>query len=108
MEYKVAQNRAVKEFRKAKKKFEQKIARDARFNLKKFYSYVRSKTQINDVVGPLKDSDGNKITDPTKMSNMLNDYFGTVFNDDDEASNLPKVNTMFQGESNHMLNKIVC
>ena len=58
-------------------------------------------------MGPLKDSDGNIITDPTKMSNMLNDYFGTVFNGEDEASNSPEVSTMFRGESNHMLNMTV-
>jgi len=46
VEYKIAQNKAVKEYRKAKQKCERKLARDIKSNPKSFYVYVRSKTKV--------------------------------------------------------------
>jgi len=46
LEYKIAQNKAVKEYRKAKHKFERKLSRDIMSNPKSFYAYVRSKTEV--------------------------------------------------------------
>ena len=63
VEYKIAQNRAVKEYRKAKKQFEKKLAKDIRSNPKSFYAYVRSKKKVKEVVGPLKDKNGQLASD---------------------------------------------
>jgi len=59
-EYKIAQNKAVKEYRKAKRQFEKKLAKS---NPKSFYAYVRSKTKVKDVVGQLKDKNGQLVSD---------------------------------------------
>ena len=48
VEYKIAQRKAVKEYKKAKKKFERKLAKDAKINPKSLYAYVRLKSKVND------------------------------------------------------------
>jgi len=55
VEYKFAQNKAVKEYRKAKRQFERRLAKIIKSNPKSVYTYVRSKKFVKDVVGPLKD-----------------------------------------------------
>jgi len=53
VEYKLAQNKAFKEYRKAKQIFERKLAMNIKSNPKIVYAYVRSKTKVKEVVGPL-------------------------------------------------------
>ena len=48
-------------------------------NPKSCYSYGRSKTKVKDVVGPLKDKNEDAVTDCEQMSELQNDYFGSVF-----------------------------
>ena len=65
--------------RKARNIFEQKLAADVRNNPKSFYRYVRTKTKSKDRVGPLKDSAGNLIEDNNRMCDTLNNFFVSVF-----------------------------
>jgi hypothetical protein len=74
VEYKKVQNKAVKEYRKAKRNFERKLAKDIKVNPKSFYAYVRSKTKVRDAVGPLVNSAGIKESDHEEMCNILNDF----------------------------------
>jgi myo-inositol-1-phosphate synthase len=67
VEYKKAQNKAVAEYRRAKKKFEKWLAHNVKKNPKSFYAYVRSKTKVKDAVGPLLNSDGNYVSDYEAM-----------------------------------------
>ena len=62
VEYKIAQRKAVKEYKKAKKQFERKLAKDIKTNPKSFYAYVRSKSKVKDNVGPLKDRNGELVS----------------------------------------------
>jgi hypothetical protein len=100
VEYKRAQNKAVKEYRKAKKQFEKKMAKDIKCNPKSFYSYVRSKSRVKEVVGPLKNRDGNVVSDNAEMCRILNDYFGTVFTDEKDITNMPEVKCKFTEAEN--------
>jgi len=43
------------------------------------YSYVRSKCKTKDVIGPLKDDKNVLVMDDCGMSQMLNNYFSSVF-----------------------------
>jgi hypothetical protein len=61
VEYKKVQNKAVKEYRKAQRNFERKLAKDIKVNPKSFYAYVRSKTKVRDAVGPLVNSAGIRV-----------------------------------------------
>jgi hypothetical protein len=62
----------VKEYRKAKWQFERKLAMDIKSNPKSFYAYVRSKTKVKDVVGPLKDGNNQLVSDNEVMCEILN------------------------------------
>src|SRR5664279_3605844 len=106
VEYKRAQNKATKEYKKAKRKFERSMAKDVKSNPRSFYAYVRSKTKVKEVVGPLRKDDGNYVSDNEEMSNVLNDYFGSVFTDEKDLDNLPEVQTVFREDNSHMLKDI--
>ena len=60
--YKEALNAATNEVRKSKRNFEHKLAQNIKSDSKSFYAYVRSKQNVRDKVGPLKDNAGNIIT----------------------------------------------
>ena len=106
VEYKIAQNKAVKEYRKAKRQFERKLAKDIKSNPKSFYAYVRSKTKVKEVVGPLRDTSNQLVSDNEVMCEILNEYFGSVFTSEDDINALPEVKHIFDKDSNHMLSKI--
>jgi hypothetical protein len=69
--------------KRAKRNFEKKLADNIKNDCKSFYSYVRSKQRTKDKVGPLKDSLNNIITDDELTANLFNDYFSTVFTQED-------------------------
>ena len=95
IEYKIAQNKAVKEYRKAKRQFEKKLAKDIKNNPKSCYAYVRSKTKVKEVVGPSKDSNGQLESESGVMCEILNDYFGSVFTSEDLVNELPEARCNF-------------
>ena len=88
--YKTSRNQVTASIRKAKREFELKIAQQIQEDPKAFYSYVRSKSKTKVKVGPLKDQDGNVVSDSKGMSTIFSDYFSTVFTKED-VSNMPIV-----------------
>jgi hypothetical protein len=52
----------IREYRKAKRVFEEKVPREVKSNPKSFYAYVGLKTSVK-VVGPLRDRDGKLVTE---------------------------------------------
>jgi len=62
--------------RNAKRKFEQKLAKNG--NKKPFMAYVKSKTKHREGVGPLK-VNGKYTNDDNEMANILNDFFSSVY-----------------------------
>jgi len=95
----------VKELRKARKKFERKLAVDIQSNPKSFYRYVRSKAKSKERVGPLKDSTGKIIDNDSKMCDVLNDFFASVFTTENIES-IPEVTQVFNGDDGQLLNNI--
>ena len=94
--YKEALNAATNEVRKAKRNFEHKLAQNIKSDSKSFYAYVRSKQNVRDKVGPLKDNAGNIITEGCLMAEELNMHFSSVFTRKDTSS-LPVPETKFNG-----------
>ena len=86
--YKRQRNKAQNEVKKAKRYFEKKLAENIKTDPKSFYAYTRSKTRTKDSIGPLVDLMGEVITDSIQAANLLNDYFASVYTDE-EMSNLP-------------------
>ena len=91
LQYKKALNEATKQYKKAKKRFEHKIAVDISKNPRSFYAYVRSKTVAKEIVGPLRNADGELTSDDLKMSEILNTYFGSVFNKEEINSTMSEI-----------------
>ena len=98
--------KSVQANRKAKLDFERKLAKNIKVDSKSFYSYVRSVQRCKDKVGPLKDMDGNVITDDECAANHLNDYFCSVFTVEN-LDNVPQPKQVFQGSEQDCLNKLV-
>jgi ribonuclease P/MRP protein subunit RPP40 len=105
-EYKIALKRATGEYRRAKRNFEKKIARNIKNDPKSFYAYVRGKAKTKDKVGPLKNSIGELVTNDDEMCNVLNKYFGTVFTDEDITKGLPEVDHVFRSDQGGVLTDI--
>ena len=106
VEYRRARNKAVKEYKKSKIEFEKKLAKDIKSNPKSFYAYVRSKTKVKDIVGPLKDDKGLLVSDNSSICNLLNNYFGSVFNEEKNIDEIPEVKCLFREDNSCMLKNI--
>ena len=109
VECKIAQRKAVKEYKKAKTQFEGKLAKDIKINPKSVYAYVRSKSKVKDSVDPLKDSNGQneKNEDNEDMGSLLNKYFGSVFTSENFVNELPEVQFFLNKDKSNMLSNIV-
>jgi len=79
VEYKKARNPAIASLRKARRKFEKKLASNIKNDSKTFYRYVRIKSRTKDIITPLKDDRGNIVTDDGHMADILNNFFFLVF-----------------------------
>ena len=86
--YKKVQNDTKRLVRQAKRKFEKKLAKEAKRKPKLFYSYLKSKSSNKETVGPLKEGD-ETVSDNTGMANVLNSFFASVFTVEDP--NIPEV-----------------
>ena len=85
--YKEALNAATHEVRKSKRNFEYKLAQNIKkTDSKSFYAYIRSKQNVRDKVGPLKDNAGNILTQGFLMAEELNMHFSSVFTREDTSS----------------------
>ena len=68
---------------------------------------MRSKSRTKDLIGPLKNQNGELIIDDKESCQVLNEYFSSVFTIENTA-NLhligPKVEHIFTGDQHEMLN----
>ena len=72
-----------------------KLAENIQQDSKSFFSYARGNSKSK--VGPLKNPDGEDITDTAELANVLNDHFSTVFTMED-GGEIPVAELMFKGE----------
>ena len=72
---------------------------------KSFYAYVRSKQKVRDKVGPLENNRGNTISDGFQMTEVLNEYFSSVFTTKD-ISSLQVPFTKFEGNKSEHLGQL--
>ena len=76
--YKRVERETRRLVRQAKKKFERKLAKEAKRKPKMFYSYLNSKMSNRHSVGPLKDGE-TVVSSNESMANVLNKFFASVF-----------------------------
>jgi hypothetical protein len=96
---------SVKENKKAKRDFEEKLANNIKNDSKSFYAYVRSKQRNKSRAGPFKDHTGSVVTCNTTAANLLNDYFSSVFTTED-LSFIPTPVNIFQNSITDALSDI--
>ena len=72
-----------KKIRNAKRGMEKKLANSKDGNSRKFANYIKSKTKTRTSLGPLKDENGNLITEGREMADKFNKFFSDVFTEED-------------------------
>ena len=87
--YTQARARVSKYTREKKRNKEKKIARNIKNNSKEFYQYIRSKITKKDQVSELKKTDGSMTSNDMEKSTELNNFFASVFTEED-TSNMPE------------------
>ena len=91
--YKEGEKILKRSIRNSKKNYERKLGNDAKNNPKKFYSYLKSKSSNKESIGPLKKLDGSETKNDIEVAETLNDFFGTVFTEED-LDNMPVLDTI--------------
>ena len=99
--YKLCQREAKREIKTAKRDFEKKLAQNIKEDSKSFYAYVRSKQKVKDTVGPLKQETGETIPSGQQTADVLNEYFASVYTDEDQ--NVPNPKNFFEGPEKELL-----
>jgi len=70
---------AAAELRKAKCKFERKLAEYIKLDKKSFYAYSRIISKTKAQIGTLLTSDGSQLDDDKSAVKCFNQYFASVF-----------------------------
>ena len=101
-----AEKNANMEVESARKAFETGLAKNIKSDVKSFYAYARSKSKTKVGVGPLEDDVGSLITSDEGMCEIFNEYFATVFTDED-LTNVPDAEQMWKGSREESLSEII-
>jgi len=92
-----AQNKRAKcGLRRARKKFEKKLADNIKSDTKSFFSYIRSLSSSSAKPTVLYQQDGSKTSSPEETCNKFNEYFSTVFTSE-TLDNMVHPATVFHG-----------
>jgi len=104
--YKECRNKVNSEIRIAKREYETSLADKIKEDPKSFYAYVRSKSKVKVKIGPITDKFGHVVSDSNEMANIFNEYFSSVFTDENLA-NIPAVDNSAVNNKNCYLEDIV-
>ncbi len=74
----------------SKRSTELHVANQSKTNPKEFYSFIRQKRVNTSSIGPLIDENGESYNDDEQLSNILNNFFASVFTTG-EPNNIPTV-----------------
>lgn len=86
LEYNKIRNKATSCTKQGKKNFEKKLASEVKTNPKSFWQYVQSKTKSKTSLGELKRPDGTTVEDDQDKAEVLNNFFASVFTNEDMSS----------------------
>ena len=99
-------NETKKSIKRAIIDYEKKLTDNIKNDSKSFYAYVRSKQKRKDLVGPLKNELGEVVENDEEVAEMLNNYFCTVFTEED-IENIPEPVNMFKGKIDEKMTDVV-
>jgi hypothetical protein len=92
-QYEEADTRVQKLIRNAKRNYEKRLATGNGGNNRSFYSYVKQRTKSRPSIGPLRNLKKEMVSDDQGMTELLNNFFGSVFTREDTA-NIPVAKEM--------------
>ncbi|CAM5086896.1 unnamed protein product [Natator depressus] len=105
-EHKHCQIKCKNVIRKAKKEFEEQLAKTSEGNNKMFFRYIRSRKPAKQPVGPLDDRDTKgALKDDKVIAEKLNEFFASIFTAKD-VREIPKPELSFVGEKSEELSQI--
>ena len=78
MQYKAETKKLKKNTRKAKRKYERKLAKQVRHNKRAFYRYVNSKLTVRPELREIQNENGNMVDREEDICNILGNYFSSV------------------------------
>jgi hypothetical protein len=96
----------VEENKKAKRAYEQKLAKNIKEDCKSFFAYVNSKKRSNNSIGPLKNSNGEVLNDSKEKAALLNSYFASVFTKENYVC-VPEPVRVFKGPQSECLSNLL-
>ena len=102
VKYQTRLKQSIAENRKAKGNFETKLADNIKQDSKSFYAYVNAKKKSSNKVGPIRDTDNNLIDSNKQTADCLNNYFSSVFVEEDKM-NIPSPVEFFTGDTSEPL-----
>uniref|UniRef100_K7F001 Endonuclease/exonuclease/phosphatase domain-containing protein n=1 Tax=Pelodiscus sinensis TaxID=13735 RepID=K7F001_PELSI len=92
--------------RKAKKDFEEQLAKNSKRNKMFFFKYIRNRKPAKKPVGPLDHQDiKGAIKDDKAIAEKLNDFFASVFTAED-VGEIPESAPSFVGDESEELSRI--
>jgi hypothetical protein len=77
----------------AKRNYEKRLASGNGGSNRSFYSYVRQRTKSRPSIGPLRNEKREMVSDDQGMTELLNNFFGSVFTRED-TTNIPAAKEM--------------
>ena len=95
--YLAVQKSVAKIIRAAKKKLERNLAKNMKKNPRPFYAHLNKGIRSRAQVGPLKNSDGELISDNNGMCNVFNSFFSSIFTKENDL-NIPTPTRVCTGE----------
>ena len=96
-EYEKLRKDTKKAIRNAKKNMENSIAKERKPNPRKFFNYVKGTTKQKDTIGPLRNENNELIVEDTLMAELLNQFFSSVFTEED-LTNIPDAEQLVSSE----------
>ena len=78
-EYRKRMNEAKKKIKNKKNALERKVVLNRKTNPKSFYAYINSAKKTRGKIGPLKNGNGELITEPKEQAQILNEFYSSVF-----------------------------
>ena len=72
-------NETNKQLKKERKDHERKIAENCKQNPKMFWKYINSRLKTQSGISPLRDENGNIISEEEGKATILNNYFSSVY-----------------------------
>ena len=80
--YCLARNQSTAEVRRARFNYETSLANEIKTNPRLFYSYTRLQTSIKEKITSVKDENGELISEPSRVAEVLYKAFQSVFVDE--------------------------